>query len=222
MKRRLVAKHGVNDLGYTVTKVTDKISKTGKSYRANAVICPFYETWRGMLFRVYSEKKPKYYEGVTVDPSWHSANTFKIWMESQNWEGLCLDKDLLFPGNKLYSDKTCCFIPELVNTFLCLTDKTRGTLPLGVSVSWKNESGLLSYKSQCNIDQVQVYLGSYTDPTLAHRAWQNSKLQEFKKIIEYAKSFSSLDSRVVPALEKLKAGLENDIISGLETFSYHW
>ena len=36
-------------------------------------------------------------------------------MEKQDWEGKFIDKDLLFPGNKVYGPDTCVFVTRQLN-----------------------------------------------------------------------------------------------------------
>ena len=43
---------------------------------------------------------------------------FKKWMLTQRYEGLHLDKDILFEGNKVYGPDTCVFVSTEVNMFL--------------------------------------------------------------------------------------------------------
>ena len=44
-----------------------------------------------------------------------------------------LDKDLLFVGNKTYSETTCVFVPNEINLFFNNHGNARGEYPLGVS-----------------------------------------------------------------------------------------
>ena len=55
-------------------------------------------------------------------------------MELQDWEGKCLDKDIIAPGSKLYSPETCSFVLQSTNNFVIASDATRGELPLGVDL----------------------------------------------------------------------------------------
>lgn len=97
--------------------------------------CRIYSKWYDMIKRVkserYLEKYPSY-EGCSVSDEWKRSSDFKRWMSSQIWEGLELDKDILFPGNKVYSSKTCCFVPKYLNYLFLARDSCRGEYPLGV------------------------------------------------------------------------------------------
>jgi len=154
---------GINDADYAVTQYENGIQ---------VWMCPFYETWKSMLVRCYSEKFQTYrptYKGVTVVKEWHVFSTFKAWMEKQDWEGKQLDKDLL--QGDVYSPETCLFISRELNTFM--TERTRfaGELPTGVSRKGKK------FCSRVNIpDGGREFLGVFDDPEQAHSAWKSRKL----------------------------------------------
>lgn len=138
--------------------------------------CKYYQIWTGMLERGYSrtykDKHPAY-EDVTVCKEWHSFSTFRGWMEEQDWEGRELDKDLLQPGNKLYSPETCCFVSKAVNKFLIYTKRSDG-LPRGVT--WREVNR--KYVSSCsNLSGVPTYLGIYASAQEAHLVWLKEKLR---------------------------------------------
>ena len=123
--RKLVCGIGLNDAPYMTNLRTN-----GKQ-----LICPFYRTWKGMLVRCYDKKfhtrQPRY-KGCSVCEEWLSFMTFRAWMVEQDWEGKCLDKDILILGNKHYSPETCLFVPSHVNTLLSDCAARRGKYPQGV------------------------------------------------------------------------------------------
>ena len=125
-KSKLVYGVGINDADYFVTK-----NENGKI----VWMCPYYQTWTSMLKRAYSDKckqRQPTYQGVTVCEEWHSFMRFRAWMETQDWEGKQLDKDILVQGNKVYSPNTCVFVDGVVNSFLLDCAASRGEWPLGV------------------------------------------------------------------------------------------
>jgi len=124
-KNKLVCGVGINDADYEVQPIIN-----GKR-----VMCPFYAKWVGMLERCYSEKfqnKWPTYIGCYVILDWIYFSNFKYWMQTQPWEGKHLDKDILFPGNKVYGPYTCVFVDQKVNMFLTDSGATRGQYPIGV------------------------------------------------------------------------------------------
>jgi hypothetical protein len=166
-KPKLIYGVGVNDADYAV----QPRGPDGKQHR-----CPYYETWRHMLIRAYC---PKYratrptYIGVTVCEEWHSFMAFRAWMETQDWEGKQLDKDIIVPGNKVYSPATCVFVPSQINTLLVDHATSRGEWPIGVC--WVEARN----KFQANIKEngKSRHLGYFTTPEAAHLAWRKEKLR---------------------------------------------
>ncbi|MEG2230349.1 MAG: AP2 domain-containing protein [Bacilli bacterium] len=98
-----------------------------------------YSVWRCMLNRCYNEKdRVKYstYKDVTVCDEWLNFQNFAKWYEENyyevNDEKMCLDKDILIKGNKIYSPQTCIFAPQRINKLFIKSDKIRGICPIGV------------------------------------------------------------------------------------------
>lgn len=79
-----------------------------------------YTAWQSMLIRCYSGQ-PKFatgYAGCTVSKRWRNFQNFAHDIEQMpNWDtpGYELDKDIIKPGNKVYSRKHCCFVPREIN-----------------------------------------------------------------------------------------------------------
>jgi len=116
---------GINDSPYVVKPIVNGIK----------TICPYYSRWFLMINRCYNPRyqadKPSY-KGVSVCNDWLTFTSFKEWMEKQDWENKELDKDLLFPGNKVYSPNTCVFITRDLNALLAIGG-TKSNLPRGMT-----------------------------------------------------------------------------------------
>ena len=87
-----------------------------------------YDSWHNMIIRCYNKKvKEKYptYENCYSVDSWHCYQTYADFYESCPYrkDGWNLDKDLLVPGNKVYSPETCVYLPPSINNklFYCST-----------------------------------------------------------------------------------------------------
>ncbi len=139
--------------------------------------CPYYKRWGAMLGRCHSEvlqEKFPTYRGCTVSASWLYFSNFKYWMHTQDWEEKHLDKDILLSGNKVYSETTCVFIHDKVNSFILANARSRGEFMLGVS-----QQGLSSYRSDCCDPFIKGhysgYLGSFPTELSAHLAWKKKK-----------------------------------------------
>lgn len=157
---------GINDADYTVTGYSSVDGKLKQTWR-----CPYYKAWTNMLKRCYC---PKYqitmptYKAATVEPEWFSFTSFRAWMETQEWSGLELDKDILSFGGKVYSKETCCFVPRRINSILLINPETRGPYSIGVSIT---PSG--KYQAVCkDLSTKAKGLGTFYTEMQAHSAWQ--------------------------------------------------
>jgi hypothetical protein len=86
-----------------------------------------YRLWYNMLRRCYDKEQQKRCRGIsyaecTVCAEWRIYDLFekdirllKGYDEWLNNEGYCLDKDTLYPGNKVYCKAACQFIPSAEN-----------------------------------------------------------------------------------------------------------
>jgi hypothetical protein len=80
-----------------------------------------YSIWRAMLRRCYyrgSKHHQRSYEGITVCEEWLNFQTFAEWFEENyptDGKRCQLDKDVITPGNKVYSPKTCSFVTQQEN-----------------------------------------------------------------------------------------------------------
>ncbi len=185
-KRSKVQHIGIND--------SDEI--VGKRINGERKQCPIYVTWCNMLKRCYSsltqEKQPSY-KGCSVCDEWLVFSNFKKWMEEQDWEGKFLDKDLLFPGNKVYSPETCILVSRGVNNFLTSRSRDRGSFPLGVS--WHSPSKkFCAYVSNPFLSK-QEHLGLFNTAEEAHAAWLSRKKEIAKELAAQQE-----DGRVAAAL----------------------
>ena len=195
---KLVYGVGVNDLPYR-TQVWEYVTENGgKRVQKLVFKCKYYATWSDMLKRCYSKKylesKPSYI-GTSVCSEWVYATAFKKWMEQQDWDGKCLDKDIIAPGNKLYSPETCAFVLPATNSFVIASDAIRGEYPIGVSLLKRTGK----YRAYCKNPFIREleHLGLFSTPEEAHEAWREHK-HELAQLVAARES----DPRVVAALKK--------------------
>ena len=165
-KSKLVHGVGVNDADYAVRPAIN-----GKS-----VMCQFYDVWSGMLKRCYSEKyqtKRPTYIGCKVCDEWLTFSNFKAWMETQDWKGKELDKDLLVKGNKVYSPETCVFVDRVTNGFMTDCGASRGEWPIGAY--FDKRAGRFRAKCCNPFTRKDEHLGCFNFPNQAHLAWKSRK-----------------------------------------------
>lgn len=185
---------GLNDADYVTRRYEELPKVSGKRKQKLVWICPFYATWKSMLDRCYSPKrqeKQPHYKDCTVCDEWLRFSNFKAWMETQEWEGNQLDKDILFPGNKHYSAKFCVFVSRQVNMFVTEKRKNRGEYPTGVTF----QKICSKFKATCMDAGKPVLLGSFDCPQAAFRAWLECKKKLARKL-----ATEQTDQRVAQAL----------------------
>lgn len=163
-----------------------------------------YSLWHSMLARCYSETYLKYkptYRGCTVCENFKSYSYFYEWVNRQvggSDSGFHLDKDILFKGNKLYSEDTCVFVPIELNGLMTKHQAARGEYPLGVSYNkqWSKFKATV-YKNGKN-----HFLGYFTDPIAAFSAYKLAKEDHIKSVALKYKGL--VDHRVYAALLNYK------------------
>lgn len=190
-KRKLVRGIGINDADSPVARYELIGVKFKKVWR-----CPFYSKWEHMLERCYGktyhDTNPSYI-GCSVDQAWHTFSVFKRWMETQDWHGKELDKDLIDRGNRVYSPDKCIFISPELNKFMTASDASRGLMPMGVGI--KRSTGKL-YARCCNpFTGTQEKIGSFICEIEAHARWQSRKHEHALVLASMEK-----DERIASAL----------------------
>ena len=196
-KTKLIHGVGINDADY----VTYKAKTDTEPYWR----CPFYERWGSILKRCYSSKyhaRRHTYIGCTISEEWKLFSKFKFWMETQDWEGKALDKDLLINGNKVYSKDACIFADNRVNTLLNDNGSVRGKYPIGVY--FHKPSG--KFKAQCKDGTgSQKSLGYYTDSDQAHQVFCAYKAKVVAQVAS-EQTDERLKKRLYEISEEIKTG----------------
>lgn len=150
--------------------------------------------------------------------------TFASWCQDQpnymnkeaNGKFWALDKDIIMPLNRAYSEETCCFIPSALNSLLCPSSRARGDSPLGVH--WDNSIGY--YKAQMssgtrpNGDKTRIHLGISKDPQACHRLWQSAKINQILAAID---CYGYLPDKVLQGLKLHATLIQSDLDNGIET-----
>ena len=153
-----------------------------------------YRLWRNMLARCYSSSHPTYADCV-VSTAFRSYSYFYEWCQSQigfGQESYHLDKDLLFKGNKLYSESECLFLPKTINVLLTNRVNHRGSSPIGVRT---HANG---YQSRLNLFGRHHHLGTFTSREEAFQAYKTAKEAHVKHMAELYKA--DIDPRAYAAL----------------------
>ena len=146
-----------------------------------------YNIWYRMIQRCYDPKfheRESTYKDCIVEDYLLNFQHMGEWIEDNYYEVpgevMCLDKDILYKGNKIYSRDTCIFVPERINLLFVKSNKARGKDPIGVD---QLPSG--NYKAYCNDGYgKQIYLGTYPTKEEAFRVYKNYKENLIKRTID--------------------------------------
>lgn len=90
-------------------------------WRVDAVHTTKYRLWVDMLARCYDGRfhaRMPTYKNCQVSDNFKDFKYFSEWCDKQvgfNLPRYHLDKDILVKGNKVYSEETCCFVPEEID-----------------------------------------------------------------------------------------------------------
>lgn len=152
-----------------------------------------YLVWRSMLERCYNpntHRKEPTYIGCTVCEEWECYENFEKWyLENYyevNDEKMCLDKDILVKGNKIYSPSTCVFVPQRINNLFTKTNSKRGTYPIGVSYYPRYNKFCVhcSIINKSNGKKSHKTLGCYDSVDEAFNIYKDFKESYIKSIAE--------------------------------------
>ena len=162
------------------------------------------DAWKCMIERCYcGERKEhmKYFENCTVCEKWFNFQNFAEWYSKNKYvvKGrLHLDKDILYPGNTIYSPDKCLLVPQKINEQFHYRPKDTG-LPTGIRLM---DSG--KYSAVCNSKS----LGTYTTVFEAYDVYAKEKERVVKQIADEYKSI--VPTKVYDALYEYKVELKND------------
>ena len=168
--------YGVGYLGEGKYKMSENGKHTDK-----------YDIWHDMIQRCYDpkslEKRPTY-KGCKVEEYLLNFQNMCEWLENNYYEipgeVMCLDKDILCKGNKIYSRDTCIFVPQRINSLFTKNDKARGDNPIGV---YPVPSG--NYQAFCSNGYGKLdYLGTYNTKEEAFQVYKQYKEKVIKEVID--------------------------------------
>ena len=177
-----------------------KVSENGKLKRE-------FNIWYNMLIRCYDPKyheKESTYKGCSVEEFLLNFQHMGEWIKNNYYkvpgEQMCLDKDILCKGNKIYSRDTCIFVPERINLLFTKRDNSRGDNPIGMS---QNSAG--NYQARCNDGYGKLIpLGVYSTKKEAFQVYKEYKEKVIKEVIDSYK-----DKIPEPFYSKLRTAMYN-------------
>lgn len=168
-----------------------------------------YMIWRDMIRRCYDEKdhiRYPTYKDCTVSDNFKSYEYFYEWCQEQKGFGLPdwqLDKDLLIPGNKIYSEDTCCFLPWEINTALITWQNIKKETPVGVKKIGNK------YQGSCYVTTKSRVTSILYDT--AEEAFKFYKFIKEQRIHQLARDYKDLlDERAFEALNNFTVPFYNN------------
>lgn len=168
----------------------------------DGVVLKECKLWRGIIARCYNSgfhKNSPTYKDCSVSENFKYYPFFQDWCNKQigfNEDGWHLDKDILIKGNKVYSEDTCCFVPQEINGLFIKNDAVRGDLPIGV---WYNKRDR-KYVAQMSRFKEKIRLGYFSTPEEAFYTYKTAKEAYIKEVANKWKD--QIDLRVYEALMK--------------------
>lgn len=164
---------------------------------------PEYNLWVSMMERCYCEKRryrTKSYVDCEVCEKWYNFQNFAKWYHDNYYEcdgRLQVDKDILIPGNRIYSPDNCLLIPQKINVLFINKPNNRG-LPNGI------KKCVHGYSAKYNHNELGVYI------TLeeAYSVYTQKKKEEIIKVANEYKSI--IPCKVYDAIISYEFKIEND------------
>lgn len=208
---------GINDLPY-VTKIL------GQGTRQWVYKCKYHSVWESMLKRAYQsiwlDAYPTYL-GVVVCSDWKVASNFTEWMKAkltvEGTEVLHLDKDILYPDNKIYSPQTCVFVPAFINNCIHICENSGGTLMRGVKRYLVKDGSFryaYSISAACG-NKIRKY--GFISESSAHKEWQLKRADMIEDSIAKYELMDCYREDVAYAVKARADKLRYDAKFGLET-----
>ena len=180
----------------------DEVDQSSENFKV------IYKIWFRMLERCYTEnfrQNNVAYKECFASENFKQFTFFYHWCQKQTgfgkrrWE---LDKDILVKGNKMYSEETCCFIPDEINCLIGMK-KNRGKYPAGVT--WNK--GAKAFRSKVRVYGKDKHLGYYKTSEEAFYAYKKAKEQYVKEV---ANNWTGqIDNKVYEALMKWEINIDD-------------
>lgn len=190
------------------TRTIENFKQNGlwaKTRTENGVLynCMSFSVWCSMRHRCVAggklQAKSKNYVGCAMSELFKDYQSFTDWHVEQigfGIPGYQLDKDLLVPHNKLYSENTCVLLPGAFNSFLAFGSE-RSELPPGVSKS------LSKFRAKAFVLGVSKNLGTYATKEAAFTAYCEAKNGEAAHWLRvFKRGGFPVDDKVVTALRE--------------------
>ena len=152
--------------------------------------------WNRLKDRIFNfdkREKDRNYENCSICEEWLEYSNFKKWFDENYYEiegqRMCLDKDILHKGNKIYNPENCIFVPNNINLLFTKRQKNRGGLPIGVCFNKQANK----FQANCRIFSTETEkslkktLGLFNTSEEAFLKYKEAKEQNIKVMADYYK-----------------------------------
>ena len=163
-----------------------------------------YYIWQQIICRCYNEndkeKYGSYYDISEVCSEWLNFQNFAQWYNEHKYEcdgRLHVDKDIKYPGNKLYSPYHCILVPQRINMLFSNKRNKRG-LPNGI---YKSRKG---YLAEYNENK----LGIYPTVEIAYEVYASEKEKSIRQLAD--EYINIIPEKVYKALYAYRFDINND------------
>lgn len=143
-----------------------------------------YYYWKNMISRCYKSDinvNPTYVECMVCN-EWLCYANFEKWFDKNYYtipnEKICLDKDILVKGNKIYSPQTCCFVPQKINNMFENNEK--------------ETKGIQYYKNAYVVNFGNQYIGRYKTFKDAKQAYYKAKKDRLERLANRYKDYINI------------------------------
>lgn len=154
-----------------------------------------YTTWRDMLRRCYDKKyhiKKPTYKDIKVCKKWLTFSNFKKWFDKnyrfdleEKGIKLQLDKDLLKENSKIYSPKTCVFIPDRVNSFIRDIQTRENNTSGYTGLSYDKKTSKWYVRITDFYTHKNISLGLFENKNMAVKAYEKARKLKAEIVKEY-------------------------------------
>lgn len=145
-----------------------------------------YRRWKQIINRCLKFNKEdesiRSYEDCDICKEWLNFQNFAEWYYENLYEfdgTLCVDKDILVHGNRVYSPDTCLIVPERINLLFVKEKARRNGLPIGVT---KMKSG--KYTGMYHTSDGNQYFGCFNTVEECFNVYKNRKESYIKEVLK--------------------------------------
>jgi len=146
--------------------------------------------WYHMLDRIN--------DNILLSDDWVHFSDFVFWAIDKQYKNTHLDKDILYPNNKIYSPETSCFIDQSLNKLFQKQNKIRKyNFPQGVRLNYSK------YEARCNNGSgCLIKIGRYNSIKEAYYNYVKYKISIAVKHAKIIYKDDKSDKRVISGLRR--------------------